>query len=605
MQAPITPIKNLKLFATDKFGKNYPLELTYHSDRLVARFKKEDMRSDNAYYLLKDFTRTKSGESGYYILPRTTNMRGEIQTFFKERPDGEYYYTAPLNDRTREENKYKNYINTRPVFSSFIVKNERINAYIRVPRDYNYGFYIAVKNNEYVLAPYLDFTDTDVSKPYKDLEIEIYFFDKSASYADVANLEREIKITREKVLTVKEKCAKYPAVEYARKYPLIRIRMGWKPSPSPVLHQTVETEPEMFVACTFKRVRDIIDELKKQGVAGAELQLVGWNVSGHDGRFPDLLPADERLGGTEELKKTIAYAKQNGYTVSLHTNNIDSYEIAKSFSWKNVVVDKYKSYLQIGHYSGGLAYHVCPEKQLENAKKLLPKIAELKPNGVHFIDVVSIVPPDPCYSKSHPSNNVTGIKNLQELIEYACELFGGFSSEGCFDFALKNLCYALYTSFGNGFYSDPIPFQDRVLPFYELIIHGLVLYNPLSPTINYVIKTPADKLDFIMRGGKPSMYFYSKFRTGGETNWMGNDDLTCNGEKDLTVSVKNIKSALDEYAPLAENQLYFMTNYEFITETLNKTTFSNGVEIIGNYSAAPAVYNGKTIEPFKYIVVKK
>ena len=48
-----------------------------------------------------------------------------------------------------------------------------------------------------------------------------------------------------------------------------------------------------------------------------------------------------------------------------------------------------------------------------------------------------------------------------------------------------------------------------------------------------------------------------------------------------------------------------MTNYEFITETLNKTTFSNGVEIIGNYSAAPAVYDGKTIEPFKYIVVKK
>ena len=108
-----------------------------------------------------------------------------------------------------------------------------------------------------------------------------------------------------------------------------------------------------------------------------------------------------------------------------------------------------------------------------------------------------------------------------------------------------------------------------------------------------------------MRGGKPSMYFYSKFRTGGETNWMGNDDLTCDSEKDLTLSVKNIKSALDEYAPLAENQLYFMTNYEFITETLNKTTFSNGVEIIGNYSAAPAVYDGKTIEPFKYIVVKK
>ena len=605
MKLPINPPENLALFATDKFGKNYPLSLTYTNNCVIARFKKRDMQDDNAYYFLKDFTRAKVGESGYYVLPRTTNMRGEIQTFFKDRKDEEYYYTAPLTDKTYESERYKNYINTRPVFTSFIVKNDRYNAYIRIPRDYNYGFYISVKNGEYVCAPYLDFNDTDVSAPYKDLEIEIYFFDDAADYCDMAAFEREIKITREKVLTVKEKCEKYPAVEYARKYPLIRIRMGWKPSPSPVPHQTEENEPDMFVACDFKRVRDIVCELKKQGVAGAELQLVGWNVSGHDGRFPDLLPADERFGGTEELLKTIDFVKENGYAISLHTNNIDSYEIAKTFSWKNTVVDKFGKHLQIGHYSGGLAYHVCPEKQLENAKKLLPEIAELKPNGVHFIDVVSIVPPDPCYSESHPSNNVTGIKNLQALIAYACELFGGFSSEGCYDFSLKNLCYALYTSFGNGFFGDPIPFQDRVLPFYELIIHGLILYNPLSPTINYTIKSPADKLDLIMRGGKPSMYFYSKFRTGGETNWMGNDDLTCHNADDLTSSVKNIKLALDEYAPLSDNQFAFMTEYRFITETLHKAVYDNGTEIIGNYSDAAVDYDGKTIEPFKYIVIKK
>ena len=146
MKSPVTPPKNLTLFATDKFGKNYPLGLTYDDNRVIARFKKEDMIENNAYYFLKNFTRAKIGESGYYVLPRTTNMRGEIQTFFKDRADGEYYYTAPLTDKTYESERYKNYINTRPVFTSLIVKNDRFNAYIRIPRDYNYGFYIALKN---------------------------------------------------------------------------------------------------------------------------------------------------------------------------------------------------------------------------------------------------------------------------------------------------------------------------------------------------------------------------------------------------------------------------------------------------------------------------
>ena len=46
-----------------------------------------------------------------------------------------------------------------------------------------------------------------------------------------------------------------------------------------------------------------IKEFKSQGIDKAEFCLVGWNVSGHDGRFPQLSPVEERLGGEKKLRK--------------------------------------------------------------------------------------------------------------------------------------------------------------------------------------------------------------------------------------------------------------------------------------------------------------
>ena len=52
----------------------------------------------------------------------------------------------------------------------------------------------------------------------------------------------------------------------------------------------------MRAACTFRRVRELADECKAQGLEGAEFQLVGWNLRGHDGRWPQAFPVEEALG---------------------------------------------------------------------------------------------------------------------------------------------------------------------------------------------------------------------------------------------------------------------------------------------------------------------
>ncbi|MBQ4159669.1 MAG: hypothetical protein IJD83_01945, partial [Clostridia bacterium] len=71
--------------------------------------------------------------------------------------------------------------------------------------------------------------------------------------------------------------------------------MAWKPVPCTIAEQTPENEPDVHVACTFDDVIKVMEAYKKAGVSKAEFCLVGWNMKGHDGRWPQILPVEESI----------------------------------------------------------------------------------------------------------------------------------------------------------------------------------------------------------------------------------------------------------------------------------------------------------------------
>lgn len=574
-------MKNLIFNAVDEKG-NVLIPLQEQTDGIIKlTFKKETLENVERLHMLPDLAKAKAGDEGFFITPRNIGHSGDLLVRFSNRADAHYEYSLPI-------------------MSCYGVKTADVCVLIRIERNYKYRFVLDVKDGCYTLETVFDFTQND--PVYDDIRVEILPLAPDATLGDMAAAERQLRLDRGEIVPLSEKCKRAP-VEYARKYPLLRIRQGWKQSPSPVKHQTLENEPEMHAVVTFARVRDIADALKAHGVEGIELQLVGWNVSGHDGRFPQLLPAEEKLGGMEELRKTIEYVKSLGYRISLHTNTIDAVEIADCFTWDDIVVTREGEYLQMGHYSGGYSYHVCLEKQLKNAKRDLPEVAELGLNGLHFTDVISIVVPDTCCSMDHPCYTAQGIRLAQENIRYTRELFGGFSSEGCMDFALGEMDYGLYVSFGDGFGRANIPVTDTLVPFFELTYHGIVLYNPTSPTVNYPIKTPADKLTFRMRGGRPSFYFHSKFRYG-EPNWMGDVDFVASDNASMHYAASQIADAAREYETLRDLQLVYMRNYEVLDGGIEVATYCNGTRIVGNFSDSEVSFAGQTIAPFGCVILK-
>lgn len=304
---------------SDNNGKIYKPIINASGNISKIMISKDKIKNGIEYIEINtDAFAANAGEDGYYVIA-DVNKAGSYLCRFTEKEDEEMVLKQ----------------NLMPIVG--IKKQEYALLITAVGMKSCFHVRVGVKDNKYFLV--MRFV-LDKNEPYEDISLEIRRLDNNADYNDMAREYRKYQLDRGVCAPIRERMKDNPALVYAAESVEIRIRMGWKPAPPDVLEQTVENEPAMHVACTFERVKDIIDELKRQGVDKAQLCLVGWNKSGHDGRWPQIFPVEEKLGGEEKLKELIQYAKDNGYQIVCHTNSTDWYNIAEGFPKKDMIVKK-------------------------------------------------------------------------------------------------------------------------------------------------------------------------------------------------------------------------------------------------------------------------
>jgi hypothetical protein len=391
---------------------------------------------------------------------------------------------------------------------------------------------------------------------------------------------------------LRERAEEREALRLAAEGPEIRVRMGWKPIPTPIRHQTEENEPPLHVTCTVPQLNKIIDKMQEAGIKNAELCLVGWALSGHDGRFPQQVPTDPRYGGDREMKKFIARAQRMGYQVVCHTVSCGAYVLADNFDIKDLAKRRnekgeyypfVRDIYQAKGLNGGEPYAVCPQRAYERyAKDDLPKVRELGFSGLHYVDELTAYVPEKCADPDHPVSRKKAQEYYRKIAQLSRALFGGYQSEGFMYFMIAYVDAILYVGFRSKATSAVNPLFDEGIPFWQLVYHGIVLSNPTSQTVNYPLKDEYQHLKFLEYGGRPVMYFYSKF--GDEKNWMGDLDLHCDSDEAIARSVAAIKRAYDEYEQYKHLQYEFMENHEKLAENVYRTTYSDGTAVTVDYN---------------------
>jgi len=509
---------------------------------------------------------------------------------------------------TFKERENARYVNSHVVMPTFGVKTPRgAMAVIMTGLRYEARQFCDLRDGKYRVFPSYDLSNLVNGKIYSDIQLEFHLLSQSAEYSDMARVYRNWQLARGEVKPLKEKIAGRPELKYAAEAMEIRVRMGWKPVPSPVKEQTAENEPEMKAVITFDRFKQIVDEFKRQGIEKAEFCLVGWNIGGHDGRYPQIFPADSRLGGTEKLKEAVRYAQANGYQVVCHTNYSDAYSVSHlGGRWdENFLLRKKDGNTNTyTTWGGGAMYETCPECMFKRFPiEDFPALSACGFRGIHYIDVYSTVNPRTCHSQDHPATKEDFAKWTREIFAKTQKDLGGMGSEGGFDYAISNLDYALYISFYNP--GTPLPnLVDRHVPFWHIVYNGIVLNNPYCATTNYTIKDPLTKMKLVEFGGRPMFYFYSKFRSTGK-NWMGDADIECGTDEILRQSVAAIKKGYDEFESMKELQYEFLNDHSELAPGVFRSVFSNGTQIVCNYTEEDFTYEGKTVKPMTYAVLKK
>lgn len=576
------------------FAQNVDVEMKFSDKRVEKKTYQLKDVGNNTYRLfiplceiptnvdkltiIPEFARAKVGDEGYFVLPNG------VLTKFKERKDGRFLasraHLAVLGSKT-PAGTY-----------AAIVKG--------MPYSFSSGNF--KKGNNYHQEIFFNFKHR---KAYDDIFIDYVKLEgDDANYSGMGKAFRNYKLASGAVKTIREKVKTRPALEYCVTAPEIRIRQGWKPAPPKVRHQTLANEPEMKVVVTFDRVGDIVAELKKQGVDKAQLCLVGWNIRGHDGRYPQMFPVESALGGEAKLRSLIKNTLADGYQIVCHTNSTDAYEIADSWDEEYIIKNPDGSLAKNETpWSGGEMYQVCWRRAYERfGIHDLKKVADLGFKGMHYIDVVSCVPARDCFDPRHPTNPNEASWYMNKIFDYCNDTFGGSMSEGGYDHCFGSVDSILYVSFilGNDKNRNML---DRFVPLWQIAYHGIVLSNPGPYTVNYKIKEKDAQLKFIEFGGRPNFYFHSKFREGA-SNWMGENDITCQTDEKLKADVALIKEAYDEHNKIAHLQYEFMDFHDEIAPNVFITRYSDGTEIITNYTTEPFLYKNCQIEGKSYRVFK-
>ena len=524
----------------------------------------------NTIFVETDLLKAKVGEKGYFLYPTNFGC-GFVTTYFTE----------------RENCTFLSWLSATPVCG--LCCNER-GVFVRVDgHAADSHFLVKAENGTYSITPRFELQGEE---PEED--ISIYFYRMpNADYSEMGRFYRQYQLEVKGCRPLRERILEREPLRLASEAMEIRVRMGWKPIPTPVRHQTPANEPSLHVTCTIEMLDHMIDKLKANGIDKAEICLVGWGPAGHDGRFPQQYPSDPRYGGDQALKKFIARAQRMGYQVVAHTVSCGAYEIANNFD----IDDLAKRRNEKGEYyhfvrdiyalkglNGGEPYAVCPQRAYERyAKDDLPIVKGYGFRGMFYIDELTAYVPEKCVDPKHPVSRKKAQEYYRKIARLAASIFGGYQCEGYMDFMNADLDAVLYVGVHTKDCSQYNPLYGESVPFWQIVYHGIVMSNPTSDTVNYTMKEPEHQLTFIEYGGRPVMYFNSKFGPGRD--WMGTVDLYSRSDEDLDEAMVYIKEAYEEYEALRYLQYEFMDNHEKLSDTLYRTTFSDGTVILADYKA--------------------
>lgn len=531
--------------------------------------------------IVPEFAKANKGDEGYWIMPRGTYGKFDKDNGFYSR----WRHLMPIFGMKKGDKMFWGHMKT-----------------------YRFDFTIIVeaKNGKYEIYPRVTFDTVRKYMPiYDDIVVEFNMLSgKDADYNGMAKGYQKYQLESGAVRTIKDRIKDFPQLDYLCESIVVRIQThGAKPISEKRINFTKENELPVIVHMPFGVSEEFAKAIKDSGVDKVTIVSAGWNYGGYDGRTPQHFPVEETIGGEEGLKRLCKKVQDLGFQFTLHATNTDGYTVSPMWNpdWVGKRADG--SLDEGGLWAGGSCFNVCQNCSWHNwVPQELKKMAALGAKGPHYIDVYSATYPNRCADPNHPATPEQMAEYQNKILAMSKQLFGGASSESGYDHVAGNIDYINYIErdLKMLWENKHNKLVSGVYPLWELVYHGIILYNSDRATQNHTrgkclykieksgdprwmegdgIVDPKVSLKIVEFGGRPIFYTY-KF-----------------------ADVPRIKRAWDEFVPVRHLQKEMMTRHDEIAENVFVTEFGEGSKIVSNYNKAPYNYKGTQIKPISYILI--
>lgn len=144
---------------------------------------------------------------------------------------------------------------------------------------------------------------------------------------------------------------------------------------------------------------------------------------------------------------------------------------------------------------------------------------------------------------------------------------------------------------------------DEYIPFWNMVYHGIVLYNCFAATVNANIQQdPMLKVMNYAWGGRPLNYVNTRFLANSP--W-GDKDLRFTPLEEFQKDVALIKKDYDFYQTIRHLQFEFIEDYEVLSNGVIKTLYSNGEFMLSNAKDQELSAEGRLIPPCSNLLCRK
>ncbi|MBO7295632.1 MAG: hypothetical protein J6V39_00085, partial [Clostridia bacterium] len=231
-------------------------------------------------------------------------------------------------------------------------------------------------------------------------EMVFAFFPKG-DFNTIAKIYRAYRAERGHLVSLREKIARNPKVEYLIGSPVIHtvaavhIKEG--------THYYDAEHPENNDWCIpFATTADKLRKLKENGLEKAYLHLDGWGYHGYDNLHPDPFPIHEASGGEEGLRALRETCHELGYLYGIHDQYRDYYYDSPGFDIDNAVEYFDGSHFLSDYWYGGAHTFLCSALAPDYVRRNYDEFERLglKPDG-SYLDVFSVVELDECFNPAH------------------------------------------------------------------------------------------------------------------------------------------------------------------------------------------------------------